>query len=218
MKNIRLWFKKTDTAKYISHLDLQRCMARAIHKAKLPFWYTEGFNPHVFLTITMPISLGYSGLRESMDVKLLDDDFPFEVIIEKMNQGLPKDIRIYEVTEAVMRPGIVAYSSYDIVIRFENAEELKSRFDELLSQEQIIVPKKTKKGIKDIDIKPDFKNIRIDIIDGVGLHMEVILPSSVNGGINPRLLFESYQQKYGEEIFPEVTRTNCFDEKMQEFC
>lgn len=81
MKTIRIWFKKQRTAKYISHLDMVRLMERAIHKAKLPFWYTEGFNPHVFLTINMPISLGYTGLRESMDVKLLEDDLPFSEII-----------------------------------------------------------------------------------------------------------------------------------------
>ena len=47
-KDVRVWFSKTGTARYISHLDLNRCMSRAFHKAKLPLWYTEGFNPHVF--------------------------------------------------------------------------------------------------------------------------------------------------------------------------
>ena len=42
-------------------------MSRAFHKAKLPLWYTEGFNPHVFLTFAAPLSLGFEGRRESMD-------------------------------------------------------------------------------------------------------------------------------------------------------
>ena len=73
MRNVRVWFKKEGTAKYISHLDLNRNMLRIIHMAKLPIWYTEGFNPHPFITFALPLSLGFSGLRESMDFKLLDD-------------------------------------------------------------------------------------------------------------------------------------------------
>ena len=217
MKNIRIWFKKVDTAKYISHLDLQRCMARAIHKAKLPFWYTEGFNPHVFLTITMPISLGYSGLRESMDVKLVDENMPYSEIIEKLNAGLPLDIRAYEITEVVMKPGEVMFSSYDIKIDSDAPDALADEFRQLISAESILVDKKTKKGMKEIDIKPDFEKTEITA-DEKAVTLKVTLPSSVYGGINPRLLFDAYKKTFSKELFCEVTRTNCYNEKMQVFC
>lgn len=217
MKNIRIWFKKTDTAKYISHLDLSRCMTRAIHKAKLPFWYTEGFNPHVFLTITMPISLGYTGLRESMDVRLLDDDYPFEDIISKLNQGLPKDVQCYEVTEIVMKPSEVNYSEYVVGIECEDSEKMKNEFLEILSRDEVLTEKKTKKGIKEIDIKPEFQNIDFDSSDKNKLSIHMILLSSNNGSINPKLLFDVYMKDYSKEIFPEVTRINCYDKNMKEF-
>jgi len=217
LKNIRIWFKKVDTAKYISHLDLQRCMARAIHKAKLPFWYTEGFNPHVFLTITMPISLGYSGLRESMDVKLVDESMPYSEIIEKLNAGLPLDIRAYEITEMVMKPGEVMFSSYEVKIEASSPEVLADEFRQLIASEAILVDKKTKKGMKEIDIKPDFEKTDISC-DEKSVTLKMTLPSSVYGGINPRLLFDAYKKTFGKELFCEVTRTNCYNEKMQVFC
>ena len=65
MKSTRIWFHKFGTAKYISHLDLNRCVARAFHKAKLPMWYTEGFNPHAFVTFALPLSLG---VEENMNL------------------------------------------------------------------------------------------------------------------------------------------------------
>ena len=77
MKNVRIWFEKKDTARYISHLDLNRCMARAFHKTRLPLWYTQGFNPHVFVSFAMPLSLGMNGVRECMDVRLVEDMDPF---------------------------------------------------------------------------------------------------------------------------------------------
>ena len=81
-KDVRVWFSKTGTARYISHLDLNRCMSRAFHKAKLPLWYTEGFNPHVFLTFAAPLSLGFEGRRESMDIRLIEE-MPYAELIEK---------------------------------------------------------------------------------------------------------------------------------------
>lgn len=217
MRNIRIWFKKTDTAKYISHLDLSRCMTRAIHKAKLPFWYTQGFNPHVFLTITMPISLGYTGLRESMDVKLTDDNYPFEDIITKLNQGLPKDVQVFEVTDVVMKPGDVNYSEYIISIDCDDSETMKNEFEELLSSDTLITEKKTKKGIKEIDIKPEFQNVSFDCSESKKLKIKMILLSSNAGSINPKLLFDIYSDKYCREIYPEVTRINCYNKNMEEF-
>ena len=45
-------------------------MLRALHKSKIPIWHTEGFNPHPFATFPLPLSLGFRGVNECMDVKL----------------------------------------------------------------------------------------------------------------------------------------------------
>ena len=44
---VRMRFMKTGRAKYISHLDLIRCLQRAVCRAKLPAAYSEGFHPHM---------------------------------------------------------------------------------------------------------------------------------------------------------------------------
>lgn len=214
MKTIRIWFYKKGTAKFISHLDMVRLMERAIHKAKLPFWYTEGFNPHVFLTINMPISLGYTGLRESMDVKLLEDDLPFENIIKRMNSGLPMDIQVFEITDAIHKPGKIAFSSYEVIL--ENTGNVLEKAQELMARNEIIVVKKTKKGMKDIDIKPDFADMRVDVTDEE-IHFTMTLKSSNLGSINPRLFFDKLSEEYGEKLYPQTIRTNCFDADMKEF-
>ncbi len=214
MKNIRIWFKKTGTAKYISHLDLCRCMERAIHRVKLPFWYTEGFNPHIFLTINMPISLGYTGEKECMDVKLLDDDFSYDEIIEKLNAGLPIDVKVYEITEVVMKPKEVAYAEYNVHI--ENKDGLAEVATELQNLPEIIVEKRTKKGMKNTDIKPFFDKMTHEV-HGDELVFNMTLPSSNSGSINPRLFFDLLEKNYGEKLYPQTSRLNCFNTKMEEF-
>ena len=46
MKSVRIWFEKRGLAIYTSHLDMNRCLTRAVRRANIPLWYTEGFNPH----------------------------------------------------------------------------------------------------------------------------------------------------------------------------
>ena len=62
MNTIRLKFKKTGLAIYYSQLDLQRVMARGLKMSGLPVWYSQGFNPHIYMTFTLPLSLGHESL------------------------------------------------------------------------------------------------------------------------------------------------------------
>ncbi len=64
MTTVRVWFTKTGEAAYISLLDLQRVMQRALKRARLPVWYTQGFNPHIYMTFAAPLALGQESLVE----------------------------------------------------------------------------------------------------------------------------------------------------------
>ena len=73
MIDIRLGFSKTDRAAYISHLDCNRLFQRAFKRSGLPVWYTQGFNPHVYLTFPLPLSLGTESLCETVDFRLTEE-------------------------------------------------------------------------------------------------------------------------------------------------
>ncbi len=214
VKNIRIWYEKTGISKYISHLDMVRLMERAIKRAKLPFWYTEGFNPHIFLTINMPISLGYTSLKECMDVKVLDDDYDFNAIIEKLNSGMPQGINVYAVTLPKMKPGEMAFSSYEVELDYQ--DDVIDKMKDFLSKKEIIVRKKTKKSFKDIDIKPYFEKMEIEK-NGEYVKIKLTLPSSNQGSINPNLFFKALMEEYEFKIYPSVKRVNCFNAEMTEF-
>lgn len=66
----RIWFQKTGRVKFISHLDLTRCFARAFTRARIPLWYTEGFNPRPYMNFSMPLTLGVEGMREAVDIRM----------------------------------------------------------------------------------------------------------------------------------------------------
>ena len=61
---VRAIFEKTGRSKYISHLDLNRCMLRTFRRSGLPIWYTEGFNPHLYYAFALALSLGFESSCE----------------------------------------------------------------------------------------------------------------------------------------------------------
>ena len=106
--DVRLFFTKTGLAKYISHLDLMRCMSRAVKRAGIPLWYTEGFNPHLFMTFARPLSLGQESLCEVVDVRLVGE-MTFKDIQTRLNETLPKDITVVSVQKPVHKPSEITF-------------------------------------------------------------------------------------------------------------
>ena len=140
-----------------------------------------------------------------------------EEIITKLNNGLPKDIEVYEVTEAKMKPGAVAFSKYEIEISEPDALEIAENIEKMFELESINVIKKTKKGEGEIDIKPDFEKMKTVVKKDGFVKYAVILKSSNNGSINPQLLFEAYNNIYQKQVYARINRVFCYNDKMNLF-
>ena len=119
MKNVRVWFEKKGAARYISHLDLTRNMARGLKLSGLPVWYTEGFNPRIYMTYAMPLSLGVCGERECMDIRLTEE-FPLEEIAPRLNAHLPAGLRALEATEPVDKFEDIQFGEYQLFLESQD--------------------------------------------------------------------------------------------------
>ncbi len=218
MKNVRIWFKKVGTARYISHLDLNRCMSRAIHKAKIPLWYTQGFNPHAFITFALPLSLGISGERESMDIKLDDDNFSREELIERLNSALPDDIPVFDATEPVMKPGQIAAASYVMVLDTENedVQDIAEKISGLFRSEKVVVPKHTKGGWIDFNIKPYLDRTEVCVKNGA-IVIDAVLPAGSTINVNPSLLNDAIKKYLDLDLYADMQRTNLYDSDFKIF-
>ena len=72
-KTVRIRFRKVGDLQYISHLDLQRTFSRILVRAKIPMWYTKGFNPHAKVIFGLPLSVGTESECEFIDLRLERD-------------------------------------------------------------------------------------------------------------------------------------------------
>jgi radical SAM-linked protein len=204
LKNVRVWFEKQGAVRYISHLDLTRNMARGLKLSGLPVWYTEGFNPRIYMTYAMPLSLGVCGERECMDIRLTQEVSLAE-IPSRMNAHLPADLRVLEATEPVDKFEDVQFADYEMVLETEEPTGLGEKLRELLEREEIPVLKHTKKGDKEFDIKPDFAGTQVEAGES-GLLLRLRLPCSMSGSTNPALLLEALKRYEGEEPYCSITR------------
>lgn len=202
MKNVRIWFKKEGLSKYISHLDLNKVMTLAFNRSKIPIWHTEGFNPHPFITFALPLSLGFAGECETMDIRLLEENFNLSFIPEILNKGLPEGISVYKAAEPVMKPADISLANYEICLSCDSQSplQLSDEFNELLGNEAVITQKKTKKGIKDIDLKPYLTDYSLTTASD-GVLFAITLPAGSRENINPILYLNALKNKTGREYY-----------------
>jgi radical SAM-linked protein len=193
-------------------------MLRALHKSKVPIWHTEGFNPHPFATFPLPLSLGFRGINECMDVKLEDDEFPFDEIVNRMNKCLPRGIRVFNVTEPVMKAGKIAYASFTMNIGDDRTSSniVCSQIKELMSLDTIEIEKKSKKGMRLVDIKPAIKSYELtEHMDYAEL--KIVLSAGSTENVNPNLLITALNNQFGVEYSIDITRNDLYNSDMELF-
>lgn len=216
MIRVRAIFEKKGRAKYISHLDLNRCMLRTFRRSGLPIWYTEGFNPHPYYSFALALSLGYESGCEILDFNL-NEDIPFDVIRDKLNNVMPEGMRVVSVAEQKMKITRIAKAEYSFSIFSENTSELLKDINELLESDQILVDKKTKKGIKTVDIKPETEVCKCEAMEK-SVDMTMRLPAGTQTNYNPNLFFDALE-KHGCVPFTaeKICRTGIFCENNEIF-
>ena len=201
MKSVRIMFSKTGRAKYVSHLDLVRAMTRAVRRADIPLWYTEGFNRHPYLTFASPLSLGYEGLRETMDIRMADD-FPFDELVKRLNAVLPEGLVAISAADVVAKAGDLAAAEYRLTIHL-SAEVVSG----VLAADELLVEKRTKKKtMKTIDILPYFKDAVVEKVGESETAVTVVLPSGGNENVNPGLFITALKGIVGADVDAEVLR------------
>lgn len=213
MRSVRVFFSKKGDIKYISHLDLNRFMLKIIRMSKIPVWYSEGFNPHPYITFALPLSLGFESEYEIMDLRLDDDSFTNEQVLSSLKPLFPNGLELFGCKDPVMKAGQVAFADYKIEFDLLDVNYMNG-INNLLDSDEIIAKKKTKKGTyKDIDLKEYIKSYSVN--DNTLL---LTLAAGGSNNLNPKLIIDAFKEHSGFETpYYKVTRTMLYNENMEEF-
>jgi len=199
----RFKFTKTDEMKFIGHLDFMVSFQRACKRADIPIAYSNGFNPHQLLNFASPLSLGYTSIGDYGEFQLTKE-IPAEEIKERLNAALPFGVRILDAAELKKEAEKVmtSLSAAAYEIEFEKSvtpDTIYEKLGSFISQNEIIVLKKTKHKIEDTNIKPDIINIT-DISDNTAKLKAVVYSGSVRN-LKPESIAEAFMIYTGLEFF-----------------
>lgn len=186
LKKYRIKFKKGDEIRFIGHLDVMRIFQKSIRRAELPICYSNGFNPHQELYFANPLNLGMTSSAEYGDIKLIEEIDENE-IKEKLNAVLPKGVEVLSVVmlsdNAKNCMADVCGASYIATVFDErlSAFDLDKKIEEFLSQDEIVILKKTKRFNKETNIKNEIFDIKNSSENGeIKLHLCLALSSIVS--------------------------------------
>lgn len=208
---IRVRFSKVGSLKFISHLDLSRTMRAAFLRAKLPIWYTMGFNPHPKMVFSMPLSVGTASLCEFMDF-MLTERVTFGEIVDRLNASFPAELRAIEAYEPTTRFADVGWATYKIVIETPDASPELAKSILSLFGGEVIITKTTKIGTFDLDIAP-LCDILSCACDGDEIAIDVMLSCDEKSFVNPKHVIEHILKSYPTLLDRgdyTVCRTNVF--------
>ena len=161
----------------------------------IPVWYSEGFNPHPYITFALPLSLGFESEWEAMDIRIDQDEFENEKVIDALKPHMPSGIEILGSCDPILKAGDIIFAEFEIV--FDGGfSEFSDRFKSFVSAETIPAEKTTKKGgTKQIDLKEFIKEYSI-CEKGITL----VLSAGGSKNLNPKLLFDTFEENSGLKL------------------
>jgi radical SAM-linked protein len=125
-----------------------------------------------------------------MDLELTEE-ISTENLKTLFNSVLPGNCQILEANKIDKKldslTKIIWWSEYEAIPEVKNNthidfEKLEREINQLLAQETIIITKKTKSKLKEMDIKPYIKTVKVDKTEG---KLQFILSSSINLTVKP---------------------------------
>ncbi len=220
---VRLKFRKTGSLQYVSHLDLVRTMNKIIVRAKLPLYYSEGFNPKPKMVFAAPLSIGTESLAEYMDLRLSEYVDP-ELVMKRLNSNMTEEMQITEAYYPDSKFTDLKWMTYSISIKTSGANlEYAKRCEDILLSDVVEVLKNTKSGEKNVDIRPLIKSVTSDY-DGEYMLFRAVLSADQSTFLNPELIIKVLRDKAGvlsgydlTEEYYSIMRLSAHNADMTEF-
>lgn len=157
----RMRFVKCGSMKFIGHLDCMRFFQKAIRRAKLDVAYSKGYSPHQLMSFASPLGVGVTSDGEYIDVEFYSlPELSMPELVTYLNQFMTDEIFVTDIE--IMPDGFKNSMSLLIAADYMVVEKEAGVFPEnwqekwlsFMEQQEIVIEKKTKKCVKEVDIKP----------------------------------------------------------------
>ncbi len=211
MYKLRFCFEKNGTSAYISHLDLMKALQRSFVRANIPVRYSQGFNPHIEMSIVVPLSTGYETRCDLCDLDLVVDELP-ENFVEDLNAVMPRGMKALYAGPADRPVREIAYCSYEIVLPAGDAGAMEALF-----AQPVTLEKRSKRGRREVNLQDYIRQLSF-VTEGDKTLCRCVLTAG-NDPLNPMYLTLALKNAglVPEDATAKYIRTGILDENLQIF-
>lgn len=226
---IRIKFEKYGVMKFIGHLDVMRFFQKAIRRAGIDIRFSEGFSPHPVMSFAAPLGVGMESMGEYLDIEansMTSEEEMKEALNREMTEGISiVSVRVLPDSERNAMASVAA-AGYQIIgspkdpeanagkdsangiVPGLSIEETREKLAAFYARDHIMVMKKTKKGERELDLKPGIFSLNIEEVPGPFQEnrescqaITMLVDASSSGNIKPSMVFEAFCSTCG--IVPE---------------
>ena len=198
---LRIKFSKHGPIVFIGHLDMMRYFQKAMRRAEVDISYSGGFSPHQIMSFAAPLGVGIASNGEYMDIGV-DSLTSAAQVKDALNAVMVEGVAIESVKllddNTLNAMASVAAAKYSINFREGCLPPVDffSQIPDYCAQKEILVTKATKKGHKDIDLKPHIYEFTYDKDSNT---VSLMVDASSSGNIKPGFVLENYYRFCGKE-------------------
>ncbi|MCL2253441.1 MAG: TIGR03936 family radical SAM-associated protein [Lachnospiraceae bacterium] len=221
---LRVKFAKYGAVKFIGHLDLMRFFQKAVRRAGIDIAYSGGYSPHQVMSFASPLGVGLLSNGEYFDIEVNSayDMRKRDDIFKKCDGN---EIISSEITDIKMRLAEQMVDGLDILdispldenagnamasvaaalytVSFAQSSTLPvdwtSQFGQFLQSSAIIYTKRTKKVVREIDLKP---LIYKAVINADNSGISLLINASSADSIKPQFVIEAFIDYIGQSDSP----------------
>lgn len=208
---LRIRFAKQHTARFFSHLDVQRTLERALRRAALPVAYSQGFNPHPRMSFASALATGTSSEGEFIDVELSEPVEP-AAFVERSNRCFPPGLAFLEAREVPLKGdslfSLIDTAEYRLTLSAPSREAVAGAVAAFMARESVEIEKEGKRGTRMVNIREQVYALDVEGSfpepDGgqVVVNLRAVLQSGSQGSLKPETLADGLKL-----VFPDFGDT-----------
>jgi radical SAM-linked protein len=217
--HLRAEYRVGPELKFLANLDMMHLMERTLRRAAIPYLLSEGFNPHIRLSMGTVLPVGLWGEREYFDLELRA--MHLEDFMRRMNQALPSGMEIHSVQEyptgtpSLMK--MVNAAEYAFLIRTDGLN-LGLITAQIMEQGELWVQSRGKNKLLQKDLRPgiyslevqsqagaDVINCKVSVNEPVNVRFDEILEVLNRWGVGLELILDFWRRgnyiKQGDRFY-----------------
>ncbi|MBO4296445.1 MAG: TIGR03960 family B12-binding radical SAM protein [Desulfovibrio sp.] len=180
----RIWHEKLQESCWLSQLELQAVLDRALRRARVPMAFSQGFHPMPLLSFGRALPVGVESRCEWFSVTLRQT-MPAQALLDGLNACLPRGMRAYRAERAAWADKALQAGAERFAVSLDGRSgEGIQCFLDFWQQKEFLFTRETKKGPRTADVRALVASLRAP---GTGCDVEFTCDWSA-GYLSPLLI------------------------------